>query len=83
MMIILDAYMLSNKKINLIVIELFLRGTKLNISLIFTTQSYFSVSKNIRAELTHYFIMKIANKRDLQQIAVTHSSNIDFKFSTF
>ena len=83
MMIILDVYMFSSKKTNLIVIELFLRGTKLNISLIFTTQSYFSVSKNIRAELTHYFIMKIANKRDLQQIAVTHSSNIDFKFSTF
>ena len=83
MMIILDACMLSNKKTNLIIIELFLRGTKLNISLIFTTQSYFSVSKNIRAELIHYFIMKIANKRDLQQITVNHSSNIDFKFFTF
>ena len=53
------ADMLSNKKLNLIVTELF---RKLNISLVFITQSYFAVPKNIRLDSTHYFIMKIPNK---------------------
>ena len=60
--------MLSNKKINKIVIELFVRGRKLNISLVFITQSYFADQKNIRLKSTHYFVMKITNKRELQQI---------------
>ena len=71
--------MLSNKKLNPIVTELFIRGRKLNISIIFITQSYFSVPKNIRLNSTYYFIMKILNKRELQQIAFNHSSEIDFK----
>ena len=54
---------LSNKKLNPIVTELFIRGIKLNISLVFITQSYFSVPKNIRLNLTHNFVMKILNKR--------------------
>ena len=69
----------SNKKINPIVTELFIRGRKLNLSLVFITQSYFAVPKNIRLNSTHYFIMKIPNKRELQQITFNHSSDIDFR----
>ena len=69
----------SNKKLSPIVTELFLRGRKLNISLVFISQSYFKVSKTIRLNVTHYFIMKIPNIRELQQIASNHSSDIDFK----
>ena len=56
------ADMLSNKKLYPIVTELFIRGRKLNISLVFITQSYFAVPRNIRLNSTHYFIMKIPNK---------------------
>ena len=73
------ADMFSNKKLNPIVTELFIRGRKLNISLVFITQSYFAVPKNIRLNSTHYFVMKIPNKRELQQIAFNHSSDIDFQ----
>ena len=58
-----------------------LRGTKLNISLFFYLQSYFKVPKSIRLNATHYFIMKIPNKRELQQIALNHSSDIQLKIS--
>ena len=71
--------MLSNRKLNSIVTEVFIRGRKLNISLVFMTQSYFAVPKNNRLNSKHYFIMKIPNKRELQQIAFNHSSDIDFK----
>ena len=70
---------LSNKKLNPIVTELFLRGRKLNISLVFIMQSYFAVLKNIRLNSTQYFAMKIPNKKELQQIAFNHSSDIDFQ----
>ena len=73
------ADMINNKKLNPVVSELFIRGRKLNIFLLFIIQSYFSVSKNIRLNTTHYFIMKIANKRELQQITFNHSSDIDSK----
>ena len=63
------ADMLSNIKPNPVVTELFIRGRKLNISLDFFTQSYFAMTKNITLNSTHYFIMKIPNKRQLQQIA--------------
>ena len=55
----------SNKKLNLVITELFIRGKKLNISLAFITQSHFAVPKNIRLNSTHYFVMKIPNKREL------------------
>ena len=71
--------LLSKKKLNPIVTKLFIRSRKLNISLVFITQSYFAVPKNITLNSTHYFIMKIPNKRDLQQIAFSHSSDIDFQ----
>ena len=73
------ADMLSNKKLNPIVTELFIRGRKLNISLVFFTQSYFAVLKGMRLNSTHYFIIIISNKRELQKITFTHSSHIDFK----
>ena len=58
---------------------MFIRGRKLNISIVFITQSYFKVPKDVRLNSTHFFIMKISNKIELQQIALSHSSNIDFK----
>ena len=73
------ADILSNKKLNSIVTELSIRGRKLNISLVFITQSYFSVPKNIRLNSTRYFIMKIPNKQELLQIVFNHSSDIGFK----
>ena len=73
------ADMINNKKLNSIVTELFIRGRKLNISLVFITQSYFKVPKYVRLNTTHYFIMKIPNKRELQQIVLNHSSDISFK----
>ena len=70
---------INNKKLNPIVTELFIRGRKLNISIVFITQSYFKVPKDVRLNSTHLFIMKILNKRELQQIALNHSSDINFK----
>ena len=69
----------SNKKLNPFVTELFIRGKKLNISLVFITQSYFVISKSIRLSSTHYFVMKIPEKRELQQMTFNHSSDIDFQ----
>ena len=70
---------LTNKKLFPVVPELFIRDRKLIISFVFITQSYFAVPKNIRLNSTYYFIMKIPNKQELQQIAFNHSSDIDFK----
>ena len=60
------ADILSNKKLNSVVTELSIRGRKLNISFVFIPQSYFAVSKNIRLNSAHYFILKIPNKLELQ-----------------
>ena len=70
--------MLSNTKLNPVVTELFVRGRKLNIYLVFITQSYFSAPKNIRLNSIHYFIMNNPNKQELQVTAFIHSSDIDF-----
>ena len=70
--------MIAEKTKNLIITELFIRGRKLNISIVFITQSYFKVPKDVRRNSTHFFIMKISNKRELQQIATNHLSDIDF-----
>ena len=72
------ADMLSNKTLNPVITELFIRERKLNISLDFIRQSSFFVTKNIRLNSTQYFIMKIPNKQELQQIALIHSSDADF-----
>ena len=60
------ADIIKNKKLNSIVIELFIKGRKLNISLVFITQSYFKVPEDVRRNTTHFFISKIPNKRGLQ-----------------
>ena len=78
------ADMLSNEKRNPTVDEIFIRGRKLKISLVFITQSYFTIPKNTRLNSAHYFIMKIPNKQELQQISFNHSSVIDFRdFTNF
>ena len=73
--------MVNNKKLNSIITQLFIRGRKLNFSLVFITESYFKVSKDVRRNSTHFFIMKIPNKRELQQITLNHSSDINSKDS--
>ena len=73
------ANMISNKKLNQILTEIFIIGRKLNVSTVFITQSCFTVPKGVRLISTHFSIMKIPNKRDLQQIAFNHSSDTDFK----
>ena len=71
--------MINNKKRNLVVTELFIRGRKLNISIVFIFQSNFKVQKDLRLNSTHFFITRIPNKKKLQQIALNNSSDIDFK----
>ena len=73
------ADMINNKKLISVVTDLVIRGRKLNISLIFITQSYFKVPEDVRNDTTHFFIMNIPNKRELQQIAINHSSDINNK----
>ena len=73
------ADMINNNKLNPVVTDLFIRGRKLNTSIVFITQSYFKLPKDVRLNSTHFFIMKIPNKRELQQIALNHSSDIDLK----
>ena len=71
------ADMINNNKLNPIVTELLMRGRKLNISIVFIMQPYFKVPKDVRLNSTHFFIMKIPSKRELQQIALNHSSDIE------
>ena len=73
------ADIMSNKKFQAVVKELFIRCSKLNVLLVFITQSYFSVPNDIRLSSTHYLIMKINNRKELQNIAITHSADIDYK----
>ena len=81
-MIVFDdmiADIMTNKIFQAIIKELFIRCRKLNISLVLITQSYISVPKNVRLNSTHYLIIKIKNKSELQNIAINHSSDIDYK----
>ena len=73
------ADMIHNKKLNSIVTELSIRGRKLNISPVFITQTYFKVPKDVRLNTSHFFIAKISSKRELQQIAINQSSDINTK----
>ena len=73
------ADIMTNKKFQSLIKELFIRCRKINISLVFITQSYFSVPKDVRLNSTHYLIMKINNRRELQNIAINHSADIDYK----
>ena len=73
------ADMINNRRLDLIVTKLFIRGRKLNICLVFITQSYFKVPKDVRLNTTHFFITKLSNKKELQQIAINNSPDIDTK----
>ena len=73
------ADIMTNKKFQAIIKELFIRSRKLNISIVLITQSYFSVPKDVRLNSTHYLIMKINNRKELQNIAINHSADIDCK----
>ena len=71
--------MIHNKKLNSIVTELFIRGGKFNIPFAFITQSYFKFPKDVRLNTSHFFIAKVPNKKELQQTAINHSSDINTK----
>ena len=73
------ANIMTNKKFQVIIKELLIRCRKLIISLVFITQPYFSVPKDVRLNSTHYLIMTISNKRELQNIAINHSADIDYQ----
>ena len=72
------ADIMSNKKFQAIIKELFIRCRRLNISPVFITLSYFPVWKDVRLNSTHYLIMKINNKRELQNIAINDSADIGY-----
>ena len=73
------ADMMTNKKFQAIIKELFIRCRKLNILLVFITQSYFSIPKDVRLNSKYHLIMKINNKKELQNIAINHSAFIDYE----
>ena len=73
------SHAMSNKKAQQVLKELFIRCRKLNISLCFLTQSYFSVPKDVRLNCTHYVIFKLNNKRELKNTAINHWADIDYK----
>ena len=73
------ADIMTNKQFQAIIKKLFIRCRKLNISLVFITQSYFSISKDVRLTSSHYLIMKINNRKNLQNIPIDHSADIDYK----
>ena len=70
---------MTNKKLQAIIKDLSIRCTKLNISLVFITQTYFSVPKDVRLNSTYYLIMEINNRTELENIAINHSADIDYK----
>ena len=69
---------MASKKFQSIIKELFITCRKLNISLVLITQSYFSLPKDDRLNSTHCLIMKINNRKELQNIAINHSADIDY-----
>ena len=73
------SHVMSNKKAQQVLKDLFIGGKKLNISLEFLIQSCFSVPKDVRLNCTHYFIFKLNNNRELQNIAINHSADINYK----
>ena len=68
----------SNKVVASYNRRLFISCRKINISLVFITQSYFTVPKDVRLNSTHYLIMKINNRKELQNIAINDSGDIDY-----
>ena len=75
---LIQSDVMTNKKFQAIIKELFISCKKLNISLVFIIQSYFFVPKDVRFNSTHYLIVKINNRKELQSIAINHSADIDY-----
>ena len=73
------SHVMSDKKAQQILKDLFIRYRKLNISLCFLTQLYFSVPKDVRLNCTHYILFKLHNKREFQNIVINHSADIYYK----
>ena len=73
------ADIMRSEKFKAIVKEPFIRCRKLNISIVFITQSYFRAPKHARLNSTHYILMKIGNKKELKSIAEENSGHLDFK----
>ena len=71
------SHVMSNKKAQEVLKYLFIRCRKLSISLCFLTQSYFSVPKDVRLNGTHYIIIKLDDKREIPNIVINHSADID------
>ena len=74
------AYIMTNRIFQAVIKELFIRCRKLNMSFVFITQFCFSVPKDVRLNSTHYLIMKINNRKELQNIAINHAADIDHKY---
>ena len=77
--VLIVSHVMSNKKVQQLLKELFIRCRELNISLCFLTQSYFSVPKDVRLNCAQYNIFKLNKKRELQNVAINHSAHIDYK----
>ena len=73
------SHVIKDKKAQHVLQDLFTRPRKLNISLVFISQSYFSVTKTMRLNCTHHLIFKVYNRKELQEIAIDHSADIDYK----
>ena len=70
---------MTNKRFQGMIKELFIRCRKLSISLVFITQSYFSLPKEVRLNSTHYLIMTTHNKRESQQVGINNLEDIECK----
>ena len=70
---------MRSEKFKAIVKELFIRCRKLNISIVFITQSYFRTPKDARLNSAHYILVKMGNKKELKSIAEENSGHLDFK----
>ena len=73
------SHVMSDKKAQQVLKELFIRGRKLNVTLCFLTHSYFNVSKDVRLNCMQYIIFKLNSKTELQNIAINHSADIGYK----
>ena len=73
------ANIMTKRRFQAVIKELFIRCRKLNIALVFITQSYFSVPKDLRLNSTHYLIMKINNRRELQNVSTDHSAGVNYQ----
>ena len=79
LVVFMIADIMSNKKFQAIIKELFITSREIKINLCFLTQSYFITPKDVRSNCTHYVILKVNNKRELQNIAINYSADIDYR----